>query len=164
MEYSSNISAESWDSWSSVITYRSHGFWLPRRDGWTFRFQNLPLKSYIWLCIFLPSRLVKITWLQGDSLRSHSVDTLWSCLHVPSIQISFPFLGSSWRALASNKHNCPRFIITVMLSWRYPIWHNSKLEQARYHSGSLWYLKYCVARKRPIRSEKAMPQTNNSNC
>lgn len=29
--------------------------------------------------------------------------------------------------------------ITVMPSWRYSIWHNSKLEQARYHSGSRWY-------------------------
>ena len=84
----------------------------------------------IWLCIFLPSRLVKITWLHGDSLRGHSVDFSYveryrfevaSCplnpnfLSVFRIILTHACLEQTWLpAFYNNEH-----WITVRLSWRY---------------------------------------------
>ena len=110
MIVSYHISAESWDSWwkcnyIQVTSILTPATWRP--DGWTFRFQNLPLKSYIWLCIFLPSRLEKITWLQGDSLRNHSVDLSYVRFEV--------------RVFMSTQSSCVcfwvKFIIKQVVCW-----------------------------------------------
>ena len=63
-------------------------------------------------------------------------------LSVFRIFLTLACLEQTWLpAFYNNEH-----WITAMLSWPYLIWHNSKVEQAHYHSGSRWYLKYCVAR------------------
>ena len=101
----------------NVITYRSLEFWLLRReehDGWcgcTFRFQNRSFEVkalHLYALDFIEYSFID-EWLAQRSLRSFF--TCWAiALKYVSmstqsrpIQVSSPFLGSSWRVLASNK-------------------------------------------------------------
>ena len=89
------------------------------------------------------------------------------CLNVDPIQVSFPFLGSSWRVLASNKMTHIHGMIARVfylfqrtLNSRHVFVKITDISLRKSLIPEVFLDCYCVARKRPIRSEKTMRQTN----
>lgn len=89
------------------------------------------------------------------------------CLNVDPIQVSFPFLGSSWRVLASNKMTHIHGMIARVfylfqrtLNSRHVFVKITDISLRKSLIPEVFLDCYCVARKRPIRSERTMRQTN----
>ena len=173
-----HISAESWDSCLKFNYIQVTWILTPAtsRAWWVMWMYFSVPKSFFWsqgfasLCpwlywIFLHWRVTRseVTPLIFHVL-SHRFEV---CLNVDPIQVSFPFLGSSWRVLASNKMTHIHGMIARVfylfqrtLNSRHVFVKITDISLRKSLIPEVFLDCYCVARKRPIRSEKTMRQTN----
>ena len=172
-----HISAESWDSCLKCNYIQVTWILTPAtsRAWWVMWMYFSVPKSFFWsqgfasLCpwlywIFLHRR---VTRSEVTPFIFHMLnDRFEVCLNVDPIQVSFPFLGSSWRVLASNKMTHIHGMIARVfylfqrtLNSRHVFVKITDISLRKSLIPEVFLDCYCVARKRPIRSEKTMRQT-----
>ena len=160
----------------NVITYRSLEFWLLRReehDGWcgcTFRFQNRSFEVkalHLYALDFIEYSFID-EWLAQRSVRSFF--TCWAiALKLPQCRPNPSFL-SVFRIILTracleqndpySRHDCPRFLsFQRNLNNHHVFVTIPDISLRKSLIPEVFLDCYCVARKRPIRTEKTMRQT-----
>ena len=125
------------------------------------------------LCIFMPLTLLNIPSSTSDSLRGHSVHfshverSLWSMSQCrPNSSFLSVFRIILTRACLEqndpySRHDCPRFLsFQRNLNNHHVFVTIPDISLRKSLIPEVFLDCYCVARKRPIRSEKTMRQTN----